>query len=155
MSFLRLATRIWVLPRAVALVITAWAPLLACAAEPINTDLVGTWKLTKVLDSSEVSSIDDAEAAALVSKTLVIANDRVTVAGESCRKPPMFTRHYEDAAQYIRESAHAPVGRLGVPTTVEAVDLACTEALMKGYNKIVVYWKGFFFDAVKLDETNH
>jgi len=32
---------------------------------------------------------------------------------------------------------------------VEAVDLACTQALIKGYNKVVVYWQGFFFDAVK------
>jgi len=112
-------------------------------------DLVGTWTLTKVLDSSEITSMDDAEATALVGKTLVIAPDKVTVAGTSCRKPPTFTRHYEDAARYIRESAHAPVGRLGVPTTVEAVDLACTQALIKGYNKVVVYWQGFFFDAVK------
>jgi hypothetical protein len=110
---------------------------------------VGTWTLTKVLDSSQISSIDDAEAAALVGKTLVITPDKVTIAGESCRKPPKFTRHYEDAARYIRETAHAPVGRLGVPTTVEAVDLACTEALIKGYNRIVIYWQGFFFDAMK------
>ena len=87
----------------------------------------------------------------MVGKTLLIASDQVSVAGESCSKPPRFSRHYEDAARYIRETAHAPVGRLGVPTTVEAVGLACTEALIKGYDRIVIYWKGFFFDAVKQD----
>lgn len=149
MFFLRLTARLRALPRTTALIIITCAPLAAPAAEPASDDLVGTWTLTKVLDSSEIASMDDAEAAALVGKTLVIAPDKVTVAGTSCRKPPAFTRHYEDAARYIRESAHAPVGRLGVPTTVEAVDLACMQALIKGHNKVVVYWQGFFFDAVK------
>jgi hypothetical protein len=31
--------------------------------------------------------------------------------------------------------------------------LACAEALIKGYDRIVVYWKGFFFDAVKNDTS--
>jgi hypothetical protein len=134
-------------PRLAAFIIIMCASLTALAAEPGIDDLVGVWTLTKVLDSSEISSIDDAEAAALVGKTLVITPDKVTMAGSSCRKPPTFARHYENAAQYIRESAHAPVGRLGVPAIVEAVDLACTQVLIKGYNKVVVYWQGFFFDA--------
>lgn len=148
MSLLQLIGRLRALPWATALVI-GFSPLTALAAEQNIDDLLGTWTLTKVLDSSEISSIDDAEAAALIGKTLVITADKVTVAGQSCHKPPRFTRHYEDAARYIREEAHAPVGRLGIPTTVEAVDLTCTEALIKGYNRIVIYWQGFFFDAVK------
>jgi hypothetical protein len=149
MAFLRLTARLRARPWPAALILVICAPLTVLAAEPEIDDLVGTWTLTKVLDSSEISSIDDAEAAALVGKTLVIAPDKVTVAGSSCRKPPTFARHYEDAAQYIRESAHAPVDRLGVPAVVEAVDLACTQVLIKGYNKVVVYWRGFFFDADK------
>jgi hypothetical protein len=148
----QLTARLRALSRATALIIITCTPLMTLAAEPGIDDLVGTWTLTKVLDSSEISSIDDAEAAALVGKTLVITLDKVTVAGKSCRKPPRFTHHYEDAARYIRETAHAPVGRLGVPTTVEAVDLTCTEALIKGYNRIVIYWQGFFFDAVKQEQ---
>jgi hypothetical protein len=117
------------------------------AVEP-NDDILGAWKLTKVLDSSEIASLDDKEAARLVGKTLVIRPDKVTLAGETCEDPE-FERHYEDTAKYLREEAHAPAGRLGLPEVVTVVDLACTEALLKGYNKIVVYWKGFFFDAVK------
>lgn len=105
--------------------------------------------LTKVLDSSEISSIDDKQATALVGKALLITSAQVTLAGESCRRAPNFTRRYEDAAQYIRESAHAPVGRLGVPPVVEVIELACTEALIKDRDKIVIYWKGFFFEAVR------
>lgn len=148
MSFLRSWCKVL---RCAPFFMVAIATLPARAIEFTNADLLGMWKITKVLDSSEISSIDDAEAAALVEQSFVIAPDKVTMAGESCRKRPRFTRHYEDAAQYVREMAHAPVGRLGLPTTVEAVELACTEALIKDYNKIVVYWKGYFFEATKQD----
>lgn len=129
--------------------IVASAELPARAHEPDYAGLLGNWKITQLLDSSEISSIDDAEAAALVGQALVISPDKVTVAGERCRKSPNFTRHFEDTAQYVRETAHAPVGRLGLPTTVEAIELACTEALVKDYHTIVVYWKGYFFEATK------
>lgn len=62
---------------------------------------------------------------------------------------PEFERHYENTSTYIREDAHAPADRLGLPEVVTVVELACTEALLKGDNKIVIYWKGLFFDAVK------
>lgn len=149
MSSFRMPMRVHALTLTATLSIIACVPRPVLAAEQDNTDLVGTWTLTKVLDSSGISSIDDKQAAALVGKTLVITPEKVTVAGESCRRAPKFTRHYEDAAQYIRESAHAPVGRLGIPSVVEAVDLACTEALIKRYDQVVIYWKGFFFDAVR------
>lgn len=55
--------------------------------------------------------------------------------------------------RYLREDAHAPSGRLGLATVVTVVDLACTEALLKSHGKIVVYWKGYFFDAVKQSDA--
>jgi hypothetical protein len=132
---------------AAAVALSSWLVSPVQAVEP-NDDILGTWKLTKVLDSSEISSLDDKDAARLVGKNLVIRIDKVTLAGETCEDPE-FERHYEDTAKYLREEAHAAAGRLGLPEVVTVVDLACTEALLKGYNKIVVYWKGFFFDAVK------
>jgi hypothetical protein len=113
---------------------------------------MGMWRLTKVLDSSDISSIDDKQAAKLVGKILVIQPDKVSLAGESCGQPD-FGRHYEDTVRYLREEAHAASGRLGLPEVVTVVDLACTEALIKGYDRIVVYWKGFFFDALKNDTS--
>lgn len=73
----------------------------ALANEPNRNHLLGTWTLTKVPDSSEISSIGDAEVAARIGKKLVIAPNNITVAGKSCRKPPKFARHYEDAAKYV------------------------------------------------------
>lgn len=136
---------------AVACTIAALLSLPVQAVEP-NDDILGRWKLTKVLDSSQISSLDDKDAARLVGKTLVIDKDKVSLAGESCADPD-FERHYEDTVRYLREEAHAASGRLGLPSVVTVVDLACTEALLKGHNRMVLYWKGFFFDAVKLQPT--
>lgn len=151
MSYLPITTRLQALPPTAALVLAALLSLPVHAVEP-NDDILGSWKITKVLDSSEISSIDDKQAARLVGKTLVIRPDKVTLEGETCEAPE-FERHYEDTVRYLREEAHAPAGRLGLPEVVTVIDLACTEALLKAYNKIVVYWKGFFFDAVKQSET--
>jgi hypothetical protein len=131
-----------------ALALASWAVLPVQAIE-LNDDILGTWTLTKVLDSSEISSIDDEEAAELVGKTLTIEPDKVSLAGHRCAGAPEFERHYEDTARYIREDAHAPAGRLGLPEVVTVVELACTVAFLKAYNEIVIYWKGFFFNAVK------
>lgn len=148
MSFLRITTRLRALSITTAL---AWAVLSSLSAQAVepNDDILGSWKLTKVLDSSQISSLDDNEAARLVGKTLVIEKTKVTLAGETCEDPE-FERHYEDTVRYLREEAHAASGKLGLPSTVTVVDLACTEALLKGHDRIVLYWKGFFFDAVKL-----
>lgn len=113
-----------------------------------NADILGTWTLTKVLDSADVASLTDQQAAELVGKVMVVRRDSVTFNGRLCRAPE-FTRHREDAAKYIREGYHARVGYLGLPDTVTVVDLDCTEAFLKGTGKIVVFWQGYFYDATK------
>lgn len=121
----------------------------AQASESQNADLIGNWRLIKVLDSSEITSIDDREAARLIGKTLTIRRDQVAVNGQSCDDPE-FERHKESAARYIREQAHAPVGRLGLPDTITVVDLSCAHAILKSPGRMVLYWQGFFFDVTKL-----
>jgi hypothetical protein len=113
-----------------------------------NADVIGTWLLTKVLDQAEVTAMDDKQAAKLIGRTLVIRPDGIIFSGEPCQRSDV-ERHKEDAAKYVRENYHAPIGRLGLPATVTVVDLTCTEALLKSKNKMVVFWDGFFFDAVK------
>jgi hypothetical protein len=113
-----------------------------------DADILGTWTLTKVLDSADVASLTDEQAAALVGKTMVVRRDGVMVDGEPCREPEL-TRHREDAAKYVREGYHARVGYLGLPDTITVVDLDCTEAFLKSRGKIVVFWQGYFFDATK------
>jgi hypothetical protein len=121
----------------------------ALAKQPGNdADILGTWTITKVLDSADVASLTDKEAAALVGKKLVVRRDSVLFNGEPYRAPDL-TRHREDAAKFIREGYHARVGYLGLPDTITVVDLDCTEAFLKSKGKIVVFWQGYFFDAKK------
>ena len=113
-----------------------------------DADILGTWTLTKVLDSADVASLTDQQAAALVGKVMVVRRDSVMFNGEPCRAPEL-TRHREDAAKYMREGYHARVGYLGLPETITVVDLDCTEAFLKNKGKIVVFWQGYFYDAIK------
>jgi hypothetical protein len=147
MNYARISIRSWALPALATLGLAVLSSLPVQAAEP-DPDILGKWRITKVLDSSEISALDDNEAARLVGTTLVIDRDKVSLAGETCVDPE-FELHYEDTVRYLREEAHAASGRLGLPSVVTVVDLACTEALLKGHGRIVLYWKGFFFDAIK------
>lgn len=113
-----------------------------------DADILGTWTLTKVLDSADVASLTDQQAAALVGKVMVVRRDSVMFNGEPCRAPEL-TRHREDAAKYVREGYRARVGYLGLSDTITVVDLDCTEAFLKEKDKIVVFWQGYFYDAMK------
>jgi hypothetical protein len=144
MSFLRTSGRLLTVTAMLALA-TPSAP----AKQPErDADILGNWKLIKVLDSADVASLTDQQAAALVGKTMVVRRDSVMFNGEPCRAPEL-TRHREDAAKYMREGYHARVGYLGLPDTITVIDLDCTEAFLKSKGKIVVFWQGYFFDAVK------
>jgi hypothetical protein len=113
-----------------------------------DADILGTWTLTKVLDSADVASLTDQQAMALVGKTMVVRRDSVMFDGDPCRAPEL-TRHREEAAKYMREGYHARVGYLGLPFTITVIDLDCTEAFLKSKGKIVVFWRGYFYDAIK------
>jgi hypothetical protein len=135
---------------AATVLLVATTLLPAIAARPIqpNDDILGQWRITRILDASNVTALDDREAARLVGKLFVVEQGKVSLDGETCDEPE-FTRHYEDAVRYLREEAHASSWKLGLPSTVAVIDLSCTEALIKGHDHIVVLWKGVFFDAVK------
>jgi len=67
-----------------------------------DADILGTWTLTKVLDSADNASLTDQQAAALVGKVLVVRRDSVMFNGELCRAPQLMRRRH-DAAKYVRE----------------------------------------------------
>lgn len=144
MSFLHTPGRLFAVTALSALALHA-----AQAKQPEkDADILGTWTLTKVLDSADVASLTDQQAAALVGKVMVVRRDSVMFNGEPCRAPEL-TRHREDAAKYMREGYHARVGNLGLPETITVVDLDCTEAFLKSKGRIVVFWQGYFYDAAK------
>jgi hypothetical protein len=151
MSYLRITSRFCSITTFALAAAFSW-PALAAQPAQLNDDILGRWRITKVLDASNVTALDDKEAAQLVGKIFIVEPSKVSLAGEVCDEPE-FERHYEDTVRYLREEAHASSWKLGLPGVVTVIDLSCTEALVKGYNKIVVLWKGVFFDAVKQDSS--
>ena len=144
MSFLRTCKRS--LTTVVMLVLLAHSAYARQQAK--DADILGTWTISKVLDSADVASLTDQQAAALVGKNIVVRRDSVMFNGEPYRAPGLV-RHREPTAKFIREGYHARVGYLGLPDTMTVVDLDCTEAFLKGKGKIVVFWQGYFFDAIR------
>jgi hypothetical protein len=119
-----------------------------------NADILGTWTLTKVLDSADVASLTEQQAADLVGKSVVVRRDSFMFNGEPYRAPSL-TRHQEPTAKYMREGYHARIGYLGLPDTITVVDLDCTEAFLKSEGKIVVFWRGYFYDAIRQSVAKH
>lgn len=111
-------------------------------------DILGTWQLTKVLDYAAVAAMDDDQAAKLVGKTLEVRPGGIVFAGEPCQNVGLM-RQRVDTVRYVRENYHAAVTHLGLPDSVDVVHLTCTEAFVKTRDKIVVFWDGYFFDAVR------
>lgn len=148
MSYLRVSARLRALPMIAALALATLPTLPLYAAEHYNPSVIGKWKLTKVLDSSEISALDDDEAANLVGKVLIIAKDRVQLGGRVCIAPT-FEATQEDPQKHMEEQAHASAEKMGLPNPVTVVQVSCTVVFVKGPDRLVVHWKGYFFDAVR------
>jgi hypothetical protein len=118
-------------------------------ANESNADVIGSWKIVAVLDSSEIAALTDEQARRLIGKTLTISSDKLEFAGRVCKKPD-FDRTQEEPVKYFRESAHASAAKLGLPTPVTVVHVSCTYVYPKFPDELVVHWKGFFFNAMRL-----
>lgn len=125
-----------------------------CFAGPVyaveqDKSVIGNWKLTKVLDSSEISALDDDEAEKLIGKVLHISEKEIRLGERTCREPDFEVTRAE-TNEYFRRSAHASAAKLRLPNPVTAVHLNCTYVYKKAApGRLVVHWKGVFFDAVR------
>lgn len=75
------------LPALALVILVSWSVLPAHAAALQNTSVIGKWNLTAVLESSEITSIDDAEAQQFVGKVLTISKDKVQLGTRVCKAP--------------------------------------------------------------------
>jgi len=51
---------------------------------------------------------------------------------------------------HLRQEFHASADGLKLPNPVTVVHLGCTSVFIRNSNKIVIFWKGWFFDAVRV-----
>ena len=119
------------------------------AADRLGTSVIGSWKLTAVLDSSDITSLDDQEAADLVGQVITIGREKVQLGARVC-DAPSFEVTTAETNSYFRDEAHASAKKLGLPNPVTSVSVGCTFVYIKSKNRLVVHWKGFFFDAIRM-----
>jgi hypothetical protein len=130
-----------------AIALAVW-PATATFAANQDKSVIGKWKLTAVLDSSEIAALDDDQAQKLVGQVLSIEADKVQFGRRVCKNPD-FEVTSEETNDYFARRAHASAKKLGLPNPVTAVHINCTYVYKKAPDKLVVHWKGFFFDAVR------
>jgi hypothetical protein len=122
-------------------------------AADVAPNVMGRWRFTAALDGAEITSLDEREAAALVGQVFTISKRRIAFGSRDCGAPELAVERVEPNL-YLREQAHASGAKLGLPNPVTVVDLGCTIAFVKNPDKLVIFWKGWFFDAVRL-RTRH
>lgn len=117
-------------------------------AEDAKEDIFGKWRVAKVLDSADIAGLSEKQARALVGKTLLIESDKFEFDGQVCPSP-MYERTQEKTGVYFRESLHASTENLHLGDQVTVVEAKCTFIYPRSRDRIMFYWKGFFFDAVR------
>jgi len=139
------------LPTLACVVAIAWSALATpqtLAAELHDTSVIGQWKLTSVLDSADVSGLDDDEARKLVGKVLKISKDNVQIGAKVCDSPD-FEVISGDRNEYFKRRVHASPEKLGLPDPVTSVHINCAYVYKKTPDRLVLNWQGVFFDAVR------
>lgn len=130
-----------------AIALAMW-PAASANAEGRDKSVIGRWQLTAVLDSSEISALDDAQAQKLVGQVLSIGSERVQLGKRGC-DAPSFEVTRAETDEYLFRHARATADNLGLPNPVSVVNLGCMDVYHKP-PKLVVHWQGVFFEAVRL-----
>lgn len=111
--------------------------------------VTGQWRLTAALDGAHMTSLDEHEARRLVGHIFTIRKDAVKFGQRVCG-PSDFEAERVAPKIYFPQEFNASAAKLGLPDPVTAVDLSCTTVFIKGANRLVIYWDGWFFDAVRI-----
>jgi hypothetical protein len=150
MSFLRcpiLSQRLYVLP--VITVIALVSPPASHAADSIEHTVTGKWRFTAALDGADIASLDEHEAQQLIGHVFLISKEKVKFDKRDCGATD-FEAEKVELNLHLRQEFHASAEKLGLPNPVTVVDLNCTSVFIKNKNRLVIAWKGWFFDAVRL-----
>jgi len=131
------------------LALSTWPALLHAENSQAKQEVVGRWLLTAALDGAEIVSLDEREAQQLVGKIFVIEKTRIKFKGRVCSSPDFSSERVEPRL-YLAEYYHANPEKLGLPDPVTVVHLDCTSVFVKNTNRLVIAWKGWFFDAARI-----
>ncbi|MCG2586616.1 hypothetical protein [Massilia sp. TS11] len=124
------------------------------SANPIQVKLTGNWKITEVLDNQETVSLSDEEAKSLIGTKMIVTADRIQFGGADCRVPQYKTEKHKMYAYFVKEFNFEPK-RLPLPDAVTEIQVTCQDPVgidfiyVRDQRQIVLYWKGFFLNAVR------
>jgi hypothetical protein len=121
----------------------------AHASDSIERRVTGEWRFTAALDGAEIASLDERDAQQLLGQVFTIKKEQVKFGEMDCGKTG-FDAHKVEPQLHLRKEFHASSKELGMPTPVTVVDLSCTSVFITKPNHLVIFWQGWFFDAVRI-----
>ena len=121
----------------------------AHASDRVERRVTGEWQFTAALDGAEIASLDEREARQLLGQVFTIHKDKVKFGKMDCGQTEFEAQKVEPRL-YLREEFHASSKELGLPNPVTVVDLSCTSIFITKPNHLVIFWQGWFFDAVRV-----
>jgi hypothetical protein len=128
------------------------ALLCACATSQAHDDaqvVAGNWKLVAAVDGADVVARDEREAQELIGQVMTISADKIAFGKRVCGRSSFETQRVEPRL-FVREQFRASAARLHLPNPVTVVQLSCTAVFVKSRDKLLIFWDGWFFDAVRV-----
>ena len=152
MSFLQLRAKIQrasSLQFFLALVLITPVSVKASDSDSIERMVTGKWRFTKPIDSADITSLDEREAAQLVGHIFTIGKEKVAFGDDDCGDTEFKAQKVEPTL-YLRKGWNSNVDGLKLPNPVTAVEISCTTVFIRNPNRLVIFWKGWFYDAVRV-----
>ena len=121
----------------------------------IGDPLYGNWRVKSILDSAPITAINDVQANALIGRSLIFGVASVRLGQDVCLEPE-FSESKEDTFDAFYNGYRTDPVNLHLPENVVAVRVECKNKseisifYIANKNRIVFYWLGFFFEAVRV-----
>lgn len=148
MNCLPLRLRISDMPVLAAVFLSFCSPLL-CQAAQRGDEVIGTWRFTAVLDMSDMTSMDEKGAHQLLGHIMTIGENGTRFDRESCQ-PSHFEAKRVEPNLYLQREAGVDNSKLRLPNPVTVIDISCTAVYVRKPDHAVIFWNGFFFEAVRV-----
>lgn len=123
----------------------------AQASDSIERRVSGKWRFVAALDGAEIVSLDEREAQQLLDQIFTIGKNKVKFGKVDCGETEFESQKVEPRL-HLRNAFHASSKELGLPNPVTVVDLSCTSVFITKPNHLVIFWQGWFFDAVRVEK---
>lgn len=131
-----------------AVLLSFCAPFL-CQAAQRGDEIIGIWRFTAVLDNTDMTAMDETGAHRLLGHVMTIDEAGTRFDREFCQ-PSDFEAERVEPNLYLQREAGVDNSKLRLPNPVTVVDISCTAVYVRKPDHAVIFWNGFFFEAVRV-----